>query len=124
MFKAHFHKVLSKRVMEKIVEKKAERIKLHSFCMTLPILFDSRKILKFIFFFSKIKLLFLFFLLAKDLFFSKYFPYTIRVMNIIQNIHSILYEFIQSVKFVNIQPSDLLVIKEFLGNQAVCNQSV
>jgi len=39
-----------------------------------------------------------------------------------QNIHSILYEFIQTVKFVNIQPSDLLVIKGFLGNQAVCNQ--
>jgi len=33
-----------------------------------------------------------------------------------QNIHSILYEFIQSVKFVNIQPSEILVIKDFLGN--------
>jgi len=26
---------------------------------------------------------------------------------------------IQSVKFVNIQPSEILVIKEFLGNEAV-----
>jgi len=40
-----------------------------------------------------------------------------------QNIHSILYEFIQSVKFVNVQPSDLLFIEEFSGSHAVCNQS-
>ena len=33
-----------------------------------------------------------------------------------QNIHSILYEFIQNAKFVNIQPSDLLFIEEFIYN--------
>jgi len=37
-----------------------------------------------------------------------------------QNIHSLLYEFIPNVKFMNIQPNDALVIKEFLGNQTAC----
>jgi len=34
-----------------------------------------------------------------------------------QNIHSILYEFIQNMEFVNIQLRDLLFIEGYSGNQ-------
>jgi len=58
----------------------------------------------------------IYFLLEKELYTYQEKSQELKRRKKIFKNRPILYEFIQSVKFVNIQSSDLLVIKEFLGN--------